>query len=690
MSSHERKQTMKWMFQLLFLVSVFHFCKANVRLVGDSFNTNNTEGRVEVFYNGQWGTVCDDGWDLKDAKVVCRSLGLPRAVSAPQGAAFGPGTGPIWLDNVRCSGSESSLFQCGHNGLGSHNCGHGEDASVVCGPPSLISLNITKLTGEISSPGYPRSLERAHYEWIFRPPIPRARIALYFEDIDLDRSYMSGEVILRVEDASNAPLFYIKNKKRGPLFILVETMNAKVNYYSSYTSEGRGFNLRYYAFSMSEPCDKTWNLSIIQKDPGRINVSWSPAPQASHQPGSTYTFLVLYKMVKSTYTNFTTGASSRTARIEFLYPNTTYSIRVIALDTSHIESTTIYSCAQLVKTLDVIVRLVGGSDNTNNTQGRVEVFYHGQWGTVCDDSWDLKDANVVCRFLGLPKAVDAPRNAAYGQGTGPIWMNGVRCSGSESSLFQCEHKRLGPHSCRHYDDAGVACGLPPLISLNIANFTGEISSPGYPRYMERAHYEWIFRPPIPRARIALYIEDIDLYRSYDTGKSNLTVEDASNAQLLYIQNSRRKPLSILIETTTAKVIYYSSYLYKGRGFKLRYYAFSMSVNDLLEVCHKNWNLSIIQNVPGRINVSWSPVPQASHQPGSTYTFLVLYKMVKSTYTNFTTGASSRTARIEFLYPNTTYSIRVIALDTSRIESTTTYSCSQLVKTLDAIAKKGEH
>ena len=63
---------------------------------------------MEIFHNGIWGTVCDDDWDIKDATVVCRQLGSLNAVSAPRSARFGAGSGQIWLDNVGCSGSESS------------------------------------------------------------------------------------------------------------------------------------------------------------------------------------------------------------------------------------------------------------------------------------------------------------------------------------------------------------------------------------------------------------------------------------------------------------------------------------------------------------------------------------------------------------------------------------------------------
>ncbi|KAM8807967.1 HHIP-like protein 1 [Eudromia elegans] len=103
-----------------------------VRLAGER-GAARDRGRVEVFAEGRWGTVCDDGWGAAAAAVVCRQLGFPRAVRAAKKAEFGAGRRlPILLDDVRCSGRERRLLECTHAGLGAHDCTHEEDAGVVC------------------------------------------------------------------------------------------------------------------------------------------------------------------------------------------------------------------------------------------------------------------------------------------------------------------------------------------------------------------------------------------------------------------------------------------------------------------------------------------------------------------------------------------------------------------------------
>ncbi|XP_022104784.1 neurogenic locus Notch protein-like isoform X2 [Acanthaster planci] len=197
------------------------------------------EGRVEVWYNGAWGTVCDDLWDMTDANVACRQLGYPYATNTYNSAAHGAGTGSIHLDDTNCAGTEISLGSCPHAGWGSHNCGHGEDASLRC--------------------------------------------------------FQSGSIRL----------------VNGPL------------------------------------------------------------------------------------------------------PN----------------------------------------------EGRVEVYYSGAWGTVCDDGWDINDGQVACRQLGYPSAARVWSSATHGQGTGAIHLDDLACSGSEASLGACSHSGWGNENCGHHEDASVKCNL---------------------------------------------------------------------------------------------------------------------------------------------------------------------------------------------------------------------------------------
>lgn len=93
---------------------------------------------------GSWGTVCDDSWDLADAEVACRQLGCGQAVNATQGAAFGPGSGPVWLDEVRCRGSEAFLLDCPTEPLGFGDCDHKEDAGVRCSGECVGRMGVVR------------------------------------------------------------------------------------------------------------------------------------------------------------------------------------------------------------------------------------------------------------------------------------------------------------------------------------------------------------------------------------------------------------------------------------------------------------------------------------------------------------------------------------------------------------------
>ena len=106
-----------------------------------------------------------------------------------------------------------------------------------------------------------------------------------------------------------------------------------------------------------------------------------------------------------------------------------------------------------------ITALLGNSlkivNGTSEKEGRVEIYWKGRWSTICDNGWDDNDAVVLCKQLGYSGG-SARGGAYFGQGTGPILLNNVNCSGNESNIFGCDN-RYRTNNCDHHQDAGVVC-----------------------------------------------------------------------------------------------------------------------------------------------------------------------------------------------------------------------------------------
>lgn len=126
------------------------------------------------------------------------------------------------------------------------------------------------------------------------------------------------------------------------------------------------------------------------------------------------------------------------------------------------------------------IRLRGSS---SEGVGRVEIYHLGRWGTVCGDTWTLSNAHVVCHQLGFDGARTPLCCGLFGKGSGRVWLSGLHCVGSESSLALCPNPGWGNNHCGHENDAGVVCktskalekGNDQLINIpTLTRFSKEI------------------------------------------------------------------------------------------------------------------------------------------------------------------------------------------------------------------------
>ncbi|KAI8495113.1 hypothetical protein Bbelb_270990 [Branchiostoma belcheri] len=421
---------------------------AHIRLVGGS---SSNEGRVEVLHNGQWGTVCDDNWGLNDAHVVCRQLGYPGATEASVRAAFGQGSGPIWLDNVNCDGSETTITDCGHIGWGSHNCGHSEDAGVVC------ILDIRLVGGSSSIEGRVEVFHNGQWGTV----------------CDDNWGLNDAHVVCRqlgYTSAAAARASAAFGQGSGPIWLDDVRCDGSQTTITGCGHNGWGSHNCGHSEDAGVVCISIRLVGGSSSNEGRVEVShngqWGTV--CDDNWGLNDAHVVCRQLG---YPN----ATEARVRAAFGQGSGPIWLDDVRCDGSE---TTITGCghngwgshncghSEDAGVVCINIRLVGGS---SSNEGRVEVFHNGQWGTVCDDNWGLNDAHVVCRQLGYPNATEARVRAAFGQGSGPIWLDDVRCDGSETTITDCGHNGWGSHNCGHSEDAGVVCINIRLVGGSSSN-----------------------------------------------------------------------------------------------------------------------------------------------------------------------------------------------------------------------------
>nr|XP_033811163.1 lysyl oxidase homolog 3 isoform X2 [Geotrypetes seraphini] len=405
--------------------------KLKFRLAG--YPRKHNEGRIEVFYNEEWGTICDDDFTLENAHVLCRHLGFVSATGWAHSAKYGKGVGKVWLDNVNCGGSEKSIEDCRSRGWGNSDCTHEEDAGVIC--------KDERIKGFVDSNTI--ESDQSHLEEIrLRPVVASAKKRFPITEGILEIRYKDSWAQICDEGWTSKNSHVVCGMLGFP-----SEKKVNKNFYKRLTKRAA----------------KAKGKSFGSKD----RPSFKPIPKIKHKVDLKPTKRLYVERQQLNYRVHLVACTGTEVHLslcpfEFYKGNATGVCKggmpvVVSCLAGPLFSSGATQKKKKQQQHRELVRLKGGA---KIGEGRVEVLKNNNWGTVCDDRWNLQAASVVCRELGFGSAKESLTGARMGQGMGPIHMNEVQCTGAETSLWNCQYKNITEEDCKHSEDASVRCNSP--------------------------------------------------------------------------------------------------------------------------------------------------------------------------------------------------------------------------------------
>ncbi|XP_064596276.1 deleted in malignant brain tumors 1 protein-like isoform X1 [Liolophura sinensis] len=448
-----------------------------LRLVDGEETSSAVTGRLEVFYNGTWGTVCDDGVTDITASTLCRILGHSSSGYAVNRA----GTGLIWLDDVVCAGNETRISQCSHLPWGENNCGHHEDLGLLCSNDTTERIRL--VGGQKTATSLSGRLEVFYF-------------GVWGTVCDNNSNKRTANTLCRILGYSHGYSVRRAGFGEGSGFILLDDVVCSGNEtrISQCSHAPWGNNKCRHGQDLGLVC--TNDTTVAEKIrlangsttattlTGRLEVSafgiWGTVCDDKFNKLSASTLCRIFGYRDGYPINGAFGAGTGVIWLDDLACSGNEA-RISQCshrpwgenNCGHSEDIGLVCSNERTER----ITLVNGSKTATSLSGRLEVLYSGVWGTVCDGRSDKLTANTLCRILGYSRGYPV-NNAGFGAGTGVIWLDDVACSGNETRISQCSHRPWGGYICRHDDDLGLVCSNDTTESYPLRLVNGEESSSG--------------------------------------------------------------------------------------------------------------------------------------------------------------------------------------------------------------------